>query len=519
MEYLFESTKAGLLIDTLLVVAMVFCAGGVATYLLVPLIIRLSPRLGLVDMPGSNSVHRQPTSRAGGIAIFIGFHLATVLLLISPFRRFGVLDLWSWWYTLVLTSLVVFLVGLTDDVFRLTARWKLVGQLLAACIAYYADVRIESIFGIGMSEPLIFLATIFWFVLMTNAFNLIDGIDGLAGGLAALSALGLAGALIFRGIYIEAVILVGLIAALLGFLRYNSHPARIFLGDCGSNLCGFILAYVMITTGSKNLAFSQQWIVLLAFAVPIFDTGLAVWRRVLGLLLHRANSGVPRRGIFTGDLEHLHHKLLRMGLRPTDACAVLYLVSAVCILASLVSLPLSDFAPFIIGVVFLGVVSFVLSTVPFNELRESAQLLYELMKRERAPLVGFSSGVALDVILLFSALIASWTVCYFDDLAPSAAALFKELAASWSTFLIILVSLIVVWASRVLKRLACIGCGIFGVALLFVVAAPSVVALRIVPWYITAAAGFLYALLALLLILSKEIAKNSLCVYVERYKL
>jgi UDP-GlcNAc:undecaprenyl-phosphate/decaprenyl-phosphate GlcNAc-1-phosphate transferase len=382
-----------LVCESLLILLAVFCTGYITSALLTPAIIKHAPLLGLLDTPNARSIHQCSMPRAGGIAIFFAFHIATLVLILSPIRRFGALDLWSWWVTFLLASSIVFIVGLIDDLRRLSALWKLCGQALAALIVFLSDIQIETILGYHLPNELQLIATIIWFVIITNAFNLIDGIDGLASGITALAALGLAGSLVFRGIYVEAVILCGLIGALLAFLKFNKNPAKIFLGDSGSNLCGFALAYFMLTTGSKHLAFSQQWIVLLVMTVPLLDTALAIWRRSLGFLLSKTNRDTKCNGIMTGDLEHIHHRLLKKGFTSRNVTLVLYLCSSLFILVSLISLPFPRYTLPLLG--FMGFLAGLVLYYfgPNKELKESTLLIYQVAKQIRINLIARISRI------------------------------------------------------------------------------------------------------------------------------
>lgn len=422
---------SALLVDSLLVVLGVFTTAYLSCLFITPLLISFSPRLGLVDNPGPRAIHKQAMPRAGGIAIFISFHLSILVLLNSSLRKFGALDLDHWWGSFAVASLVIFLVGLIDDFKRLSAPVKLSGQIIASFIVYMSDIRIVSILGYQLPEPLVLLFTIIWFVIITNAFNLIDGLDGLASGLSSLAALGLAGSLIYRGIYVEAVLLIGFIGTLTAFLKFNLSPARIFLGDSGSNLCGFTLAFIMLSTGSKHLAFAQQWIVILIMAVPLIDTTLAIWRRSVGYLLNKSNSCGARTGVMTGDLEHIHHRLIKLGLQNRDVVAILYLVNAIFILVSLVSLPIPNYAFALLGFTALIFSSTVLICMPPQEIKQSALLIYILLIKPNSSPLTRTLRIALDLILTSIALIIAYFVCHPEISFNRLSWFWSQVGPSW----------------------------------------------------------------------------------------
>ena len=281
----------------------------VVTLSLTPWVRRFALSRGVIDEPGGRRVNQQATPRLGGISVIIGFfvplalfaHAKTALMhdfLIQPKLVLG----------LVLGSLVVGLVGAIDDLRGLGPAPKLAAQLVGACIAYAFGYRIEVVsapflgeLSLGVLGP---LATVLWFLAITNALNLIDGLDGLAGGIAFFTcAANLAWGLLNNSPVVM-LLSTSLAGALLGFLRYNFYPASIFLGDSGSMFLGFVLAATSIagatTKSSTAIAILAP---IIALGVPILDTLLAMVRRT-----------VARRSIFAADRGHIHHRLLDLGL-------------------------------------------------------------------------------------------------------------------------------------------------------------------------------------------------------------
>ncbi len=294
---------------------------------LTPLAGRFGLRIGAVD-----DTKGRPIPRAGGLAIVLAAALALgVLGLVWPPIR-GLLRLGG--ETLMpiyLGAAAILVLGVVDDVRRLPAPPKLAVEVLVAVALYAAGVRAATVwlpFGIVELGPVIGLAfTVVWIVGITNAFNLLDGIDGAAAGAAVFALLAMFVASVTLQQPLVALVLVVLAGATLGFLPFNFPPARLYLGDAGSLFLGFVLATLAIEGATKGPAIVAIAIPLVAFGLPVLDTLIAVIRR--------AARGAP---VFTGDQEHLHHRLLHIGLSPAQAAATLYVVCAAFALASMLFL-------------------------------------------------------------------------------------------------------------------------------------------------------------------------------------
>lgn len=299
--------------------------------------------LGLVDKPGEERrIHKVPIPRLGGVAIFISI-LITVAALIAiagklpnEARRIEGLA------GIAVGGTLVFVLGLLDDLESLRARMKFIVQILAACAAYSLGVRIKSIpIPANMSFDLGILAiqggvpielgwfslpiTVLWLVGVANAVNLIDGMDGLAAGVSAISALTIWS--VALGMSIDrpyaALIAAILAGALFGFLRWNFNPARIFLGDSGAYLVGFILGAISITGVIKGAAAATVIVptvllVVLILFFPLLDTSWAIVRRM-----------AARRSIFSPDAGHIHHRLLRAGFSQKKVAYLIYGASGI----------------------------------------------------------------------------------------------------------------------------------------------------------------------------------------------
>lgn len=307
----------------------VFLTGFFVTYFLTPLARTVARRWGIVDIPDERRPHQQPTPRGGGIAVVIGAHAACLVALALPWARYArSLDL-VWWEHFVGASLVLLIVGVTDDICGVRPWLKLIGQAAAATLIFESGTKISSVAGVELPGALSYALTVLWLIAIINAFNLIDGLDGLACGLAIISALGLSGVLVLMRSPGDALVLLGLAGSCLAFLRFNFHPASVFLGDTGSMFLGFMLGTVSLQTLSQStfmLAFATPLFVL---GVPIFDTLLAVWRRsARRWLFGRAANGVsPATGIMRADVEHLHHRLLKAGLNARRVATLLWIAN------------------------------------------------------------------------------------------------------------------------------------------------------------------------------------------------
>ncbi len=310
-------------------------AAALVTLVLTPLVRRLALARGLVDLPDQRRVHTRPVPRLGGVAVFAGFHAAAAVVFLPPWKEFtGTLDL-AWWLKFLALSALITGVGVVDDVRGIRPWIKLAGQIAAAVLAYFCGMRFGIALGVPLPAALDLAMTVFWILAITNAFNLIDGMDGLAAGLALIAALGMAGGLLLRHLPADVLVLLGLMGACAGFLRYNFHPASIFLGDSGSMFLGFSLAVIALSSSSKGAAMASIGVPLLAVGVPLFDTLLAIWRRfVRGLL-----AGGRKPGIMQADMEHLHHRLSKSGMSQRRVATVLYVLGI-----------------FLVGVALLGLV-------------------------------------------------------------------------------------------------------------------------------------------------------------------
>jgi len=296
-------------------------------------------------------IHTRPTSRLGGVAIFIT--LWCLALLAWAAAHFGVHGFVfpEPTFKVLGPATIVFVVGLIDDFRGLGPYVKFVAQTGAAILLFYNGFGISQLSLLRSHPHLGWLVglplTILWVLWITNAFNLIDGLDGLAAGCAFFSTLVTCVVAILLhndGILLLTVALAGAIA---GFLRYNFNPASIFLGDCGSLLIGFLLSAIALAGSQKAPTVMAVAIPVVSLGLPILDVALAVIRRFLSC-----------KRLFTADREHIHHKLLGRGISHRQAVLVLYGVSACFGLLSLFLLhPANIHMSLVLTVVGIGVLA------------------------------------------------------------------------------------------------------------------------------------------------------------------
>jgi len=277
-------------------------------------------------------VQGRPLPRLGGVAIFLTLWAMALVTRLIP-GHLG-LDVWHWFHLtagILGPATIVFLLGLTDDFRHLGAYWKFGVQIVAAILLYVNGFRIEavsSMFGGGSVGWIIGLPlTILWVLLITNAFNLIDGLDGLAAGSALFSTLVICVIALASHHKTILFLTLALAGAIAGFLRYNFNPASIFLGDCGSLLIGFMLSAIALAGSEKSPTMVAVAIPLIALGLPILDVSIAVIRRFLS-----------RQPLFHADCEHIHHRLLSRGVSHRQTVLLLYGVSAGFALLSLLLL-------------------------------------------------------------------------------------------------------------------------------------------------------------------------------------
>ncbi len=309
-----------------------FITAFAVSFLLTPPVKKLAFRIGAVDVPKDNRrMHKKPTALLGGLAIFAGFLVAALIFvpIDRPFR--GIL----------IGSMIIIVMGIFDDIYALSAKLKLVVQIVAALFPVLSGVKIDIIavpkfidaYGYLDLKYFSIPLTILWIVGVTNAINLLDGLDGLACGVSSISSLTMLCIALLVGEPDIAFATAALTGACFGFLPYNFNPAKIFMGDTGSLFLGFMLSTLSIQGLFKGYAVISIAAPFLILGMPLFDTAFAMLRRAKN-----------HRPIMSPDRGHLHHRLVDAGLSQKQAVVAIY---AMCLVLCLIA----------VGLIWTGAVS------------------------------------------------------------------------------------------------------------------------------------------------------------------
>ncbi|MCI5120105.1 MAG: undecaprenyl/decaprenyl-phosphate alpha-N-acetylglucosaminyl 1-phosphate transferase, partial [Candidatus Electrothrix sp. AUS4] len=308
----------------MLILLFVFVAASLTALSLTPYIRQFALHFDLTDKPSARKMHSKKTPRIGGVALFSSFFSPFLFLLIirqySPLAQEFFSD--SSLLCFAAGAVLIFFLGLLDDVLELSFFVKIMGQLLIAFFVYSCGFRITEVttpfgphFSIGsFSLPI----TIFWFLLVINAINLIDGLDGLAAGICLFVSHSMLFVCIVSGRFAAALAFAALAGSLIGFLRYNFYPASIFMGDSGSYFLGYCLAALSIGGAIKGQVATAMLIPVIALGIPLMDTLWAPVRRFIN-----------GQSIFQPDNKHIHHRLVRLGFTHRRAVLALYALSVI----------------------------------------------------------------------------------------------------------------------------------------------------------------------------------------------
>lgn len=331
---------------------VVFIALGIflSSILLIQQVIKFCNKYSLYDSVSARKIHSGNIPRLGGIAIFIAFMLGCLVY-------FGLTDFDNFFLKLplLISCTIIFAVGILDDLFDLSAFTKLLAQLIATGIVVFFGYRFQSIFGIPLNTTVfgrIFSCffTYCWVVGVINSYNLIDGLDGLCSTLSLFVLVTIA--IIYSSINMtEAVICIFLCASILGFLVFNFPPAKIFMGDNGSQFLGFMIAILpLYVTQVKNCSFefNKALVCVVLSAIPLTDTVASIWRRIR-----------DKKPIMSPDKAHLHHKLLNIGLSKKQVLFVVDFVQILICVTVLIVVRLKGF----IATALLLILYFVLSAL------------------------------------------------------------------------------------------------------------------------------------------------------------
>lgn len=301
----------------------IFAVAFVLSCALTPFAKWLAPKVGAIDMPKARGMHTKPMPRFGGVAIFLGSMLAMIFFLpvfgkkivlgeaLEPSKQIlGLLG----------GAVVIFIVGVIDDIKGLSPKVKLVGQIIAALIVFFTGTRIDFIGFPPAKYGYIFfptwvalIITVVWIVGVTNTINLMDGLDGLAAGLSLISTACIAYVAYIHGWYLMCLVFLAAAGSAAGFLPWNFHPAKIFMGDSGALYLGYILAAASLLSPAKIPTLFAVLTPILVLALPIFDTFFAIIRRA-----------VNRKPITMADKGHLHHRIMAVGMGQRRTVLTLY---------------------------------------------------------------------------------------------------------------------------------------------------------------------------------------------------
>lgn len=346
----------------------------IAATLLTPLVKRLAFKIGATDKPNYRKVHQNIMPRLGGLAIFLSFIIGVIILKLSFINgtiSFNSVAKYHW--PIIIGSMIIVLTGMVDDVKEISPKVKLTGQVVAAFIVVvFGKLNVEFVnlpfggeihFGI-LSIPF----TMIWIVGITNAINLIDGLDGLAAGVSSIALFSIAGmAFVMGNIY---VVIIAMIVAsgTLGFLLYNFHPAKIFMGDTGALFLGYMIG-VLSLLGFKNVTFISLIVPVIILGVPISDTFFAIVRRM-----------VNKQPLSAPDKSHLHHCLLRSGFSHRQTVLLIYAMSAIFGLAAFIFSQATLWGSLIVLVILLITIEFIVEKIG-------------LIREDYKPLIKFVKGI------------------------------------------------------------------------------------------------------------------------------
>ncbi|MGM9943338.1 MAG: glycosyltransferase family 4 protein [Lysinibacillus sp.] len=312
----------------------------IASLIITPLVRKLAFRIGATDKPNHRKVHQKIMPRLGGLAIFISFLIGMAILRPQD-DQIGTM-------AVLLGACIIVVIGILDDMYELSAKVKFIGQILAALVVVLGGVQVDYInlpFGGGIELGVLSIPlTILWIVGITNAINLIDGLDGLAAGVSAIALITISGMAMLKGDMFVLSISTILIGSIIGFLKYNFHPAKIFMGDTGALFLGFMIA-VLSLSGFKNVTVLSLIIPIIILGVPISDTFFAIIRRI-----------VNKQPLSAPDKSHLHHCMLRLGYSHRQTVLIIYAMAASFGLAAFIfSMSTVWGAMLIVGVILLSI--------------------------------------------------------------------------------------------------------------------------------------------------------------------
>ena len=321
----------------------------VISFLIVPVIIKYSLKRNLLDIPGRRKIHKKVTPSMGGIAIFCGFFISSLIWID--------LSMWSEIKFILVALFVIFFIGVRDDLVPLRAILKLIGQILAASLLIFLfDLRLDSLYGIfgiiDLPDGVSYLFTIFTIIIITNSFNLIDGLDGLAGTIAIISLFCFGTWFYLVGDSTFAILSYTMLGAILAFLIFNWEPSEVFMGDTGALVIGMLLAILAIHFINVNYSLpldnpykflSSIGTAACFIIIPLVDTS-----RIIILRLFKGKSP------FKPDKSHIHHAIMRLGKTHSQTTLILAGTHSFYIGMAVILNDLSE-RYLLLGVIFLSI--------------------------------------------------------------------------------------------------------------------------------------------------------------------
>ncbi len=381
----------------------------VLAYALTPPVRRLAIRIGAVDQPGPRKVHTTPTPRLGGVAVIIA--VATVLTIVAAGQRTKSLDSYLLW-AIATGAIPIVVISVLDDIHSVRAIVKFGAHLIGAGIAVAAGVSLNpTIHVLGAEVHIGWWAipiSVLWLAGITSAFNIVDGLDGLSSGLALISAISLVAVSIVTHRYELAATAGVLAGALIGFLPHNMYPAKVYLGDTGATAIGFFLGCLTLSGGSTTSTGLAVVLPIVVVGVPVADTLLSMVRR-----LARRLEGGGTTGVFDADRDHIHHRLLALGLDQRRAVLTLYGAGVFLALCGFASLFMTHQDAGVLLITLLAAALVGISRLGYDEfavVRRGAVLRFY-----GAPVLtkGFF-GVFIDLAMVVTALYAAIVLKYDD---------------------------------------------------------------------------------------------------------
>jgi len=308
---------------------LILLVGFLIVFILTPYMKKVAFKTNFVDLPTKRKKHEAPMPLLGGVSIFIGFFI-TCIIFVRPFdKKF---------FSILVASMLVLLIGLVDDLYKTKGKEfgiapRLIVQIIAATIVYKSGVVFQGYNNpfthsyIVLPEILQFSLSIIWIIGVTTVINWCDGMDGLAGSLSAISATTLFVVALVKGQPDSAAMSILLVGVTIGFLRYNKHPAQIFMGDSGANFLGFMLGIIALDGAFKQTTIISILIPILALGVPIFDNIFVIIKRFL--------DGKP---IYKADRSQIHYRLASKGMNEIQVVSFICLISTCLCLLSIILL-------------------------------------------------------------------------------------------------------------------------------------------------------------------------------------